>query len=63
MSREWDSNNEMQQSGGLLLGSGWTEPTQVLMELANDLVQGCPMDIGSSLFDDEWDRKYLRAGQ
>ena len=39
------------------------EPAEVLMELANDLVQGCPMDIGSSLFDDEWDRKYLHAGQ
>jgi len=39
------------------------EPAEVLLELANDLVQGCPMDIGSSLFDDEWDRKYLHAGQ
>ena len=39
------------------------EPLHILLELANDLVVGCPMEIGSSLFDDDWDRKYLRAGQ
>ena len=39
------------------------EPLHLLMELANDLVAGCAMEIGSSLFDDDWDRKYLRAGQ
>ena len=39
------------------------EPAQFLLELADDLAQGCPMDFGSNLFDDEWDRKYLRAGQ
>ena len=39
------------------------EPLHLLLELANDLVVGCPMEIGSSLFDDDWDRKYLRAGQ
>ena len=38
------------------------EPTACLQELADDLVQGCPMDFGSNLFDDEWDRKYLHAG-
>ncbi len=39
------------------------EPTAVLTELADDLSQGCPMDMRSSLFDDEWDRKYLSGGQ
>ena len=39
------------------------EPTQILLELANDMVQGCPMEIGSNLFDDDWDRKYLHAGK
>ena len=38
------------------------EPTATLMELADDLVQGCPMVAGSNLFDDDWDRKYLHAG-
>lgn len=38
------------------------EPTPILQELADDLTQGCPMDIRSSLFDDDWDRKYLHAG-
>ena len=38
------------------------EPTQHLLELADDLVQGCPMVAGSNLFDDDWDRKYLHAG-
>ena len=38
------------------------EPTPYLMELAEDLVSGCPMDMGSNLFDDDWDRKYLHAG-
>ena len=39
------------------------EPAQLLRELADDLLQGCPMDLRSSLFDDDWDRKYLHAGQ
>ena len=39
------------------------EPTPYLMELAEDLISGCPMDMGSNLFDDDWDRKYLHAGQ
>ena len=38
------------------------EPTPYLTELAEDLVSGCPMDLGSNLFDDDWDRKYLHAG-
>ena len=38
------------------------EPTATLQELADDLVQGCPMDFGSNMFDDDWDRKYLHAG-
>ncbi len=37
------------------------EPTALLRELADDLYQGCPKG-GSSLFDDEWDRKYLHGG-
>ena len=31
------------------------------IELADDLVQGCPMEMGSRLFDDDWDRKYLHG--
>ncbi len=38
------------------------EPTQLLRELADDLVQGCPMDRSSLLFDGDWDRKYLHGG-
>lgn len=38
------------------------EPTGYLLELADDLVHGCPMVAGSNLFDDDWDRKYLHAG-
>lgn len=38
------------------------EPTQALMELADDLTVGCPLVAGSSLFDDDWDRKYLHGG-
>ncbi len=34
-----------------------------LLELSDDLVQGCPMGYGSSLFDDDWDHKYLHAGR
>ena len=39
------------------------EPVSLLQELACDLVQGRDMEIGSSLFDDDWDRKYLHGGQ
>ena len=38
------------------------EPTHLLRELADDLLQGCPMDLRTSLFDDDWDRKYLHGG-
>ena len=38
------------------------EPAGLLMELADDLAQGCPMDLGNSLFDHDWDRKYLHGG-
>lgn len=55
---------------GAILGEGalpefyleCLEPTQYLQELADDLVHGCPMDFGSNLFDDDWDRKYLHGG-
>ena len=36
------------------------EPAEYLSELAEDLCQGCPT---GGLFDDEWDRKYIHAGQ
>ena len=39
------------------------EPTALLLELADDLAQGCPMERCTSLFDDDWDRKYLHAGR
>lgn len=35
------------------------EPTAILRELADDLLQGCPTN---GLFDDDWDRKYLHGG-
>ncbi len=38
------------------------EPTAFLMELADDMVQGCPMEASSNLYDHDWDRKYLHAG-
>ena len=38
------------------------EPTEILRELADDLAQGCPMERSTSLFDHDWDRKYLNAG-
>ncbi len=38
------------------------EPAKVLRELADDMASGCPMGLGSSLFDDDWDRKYLHGG-
>ena len=39
------------------------EPAQVLRELADDLMDGCPMEMGSKLFDLDWDYKYLHGGQ
>ena len=39
------------------------EPAQTLRELADDLVHGCPMEMGNKLFDLDWDRKYLHGGK
>ena len=36
------------------------EPAMLLIELADDMAS--PMDFTSSLFDDDWDRKYLHGG-
>ena len=38
------------------------EPTRYLLELADDMFHGCPMDMGGALFDGDWDRKYIYAG-
>lgn len=38
------------------------EPAKLLRELADDLAQGNPADRVSTLFDDDWDRKYLHGG-
>ena len=37
------------------------EIAPVLRELADDLVQGCPMSRDIRLFDGDWDRKYLHG--
>lgn len=37
------------------------EIAPVLRELADDLLQGCPMVKGNKLFDGDWDRKYLHG--
>ena len=37
------------------------EPAHPLIELADDLTRGCPADVMSRLFDDDWDRKYIRC--
>lgn len=37
------------------------ELAPVLRELADDMLQGCPMVKGSKLFDGDWDRKYLHG--
>ena len=39
------------------------EPAELLLELGDDLTNGCPMEKGSLLFDADWDRKYLHAGR
>ena len=39
------------------------EPAEVLRELADDLYDGCPMEMGSKLFDLDWDYKYLHGGK
>ena len=38
------------------------EPVQYLLELAEDMIHGCPMDAASNLFDGDWDRKYRHGG-
>ena len=39
------------------------EPAALLRELADDMLQGCPMELGRGLFDDDWDRKYIHGGR
>ena len=39
------------------------EPAMTLVELADDLYHGCPMEMGNRLFDGDWDRKYLHGGK
>ena len=39
------------------------EPAETLVELADDLYHGCPMEMGNKLFDLDWDRKYLHGGR
>ena len=39
------------------------EPAEVLRDLADDVLNGCPMDRGSRLFDGDWDRKYIHGGR
>ncbi len=37
------------------------EPVPLLREIADDLLNGCPMDWDSSLFDDDWSQKYIHG--
>lgn len=39
------------------------EPAEYLMELADDLYNGCPMEMGNKLYDLDWDRKYVHGGK
>jgi ADP-ribosylglycohydrolase len=39
------------------------EPVEILLEMADDLYTGCPMEQGNKLFDLDWDYKYLHGGQ
>lgn len=39
------------------------ESGDVLRELADDLYNGCPMEMGNKLFDLDWDRKYVHGGK
>ena len=39
------------------------EPAELLRELADDLFDGCPMEMGNKLFDLDWDHKYLHGGK
>ncbi|MBE6975509.1 MAG: hypothetical protein E7436_08480 [Ruminococcaceae bacterium] len=38
------------------------ESAYTLVELADDLSRGAPVDVMSRLFDDEWDQKYIHCG-
>ena len=37
------------------------ESVPILRELADDLIQGCPMAWTHNLFDDDWDQKYVQG--
>lgn len=39
------------------------EPAALLVELADDMFQGCPMEQGNRLFDGDWDAKYIHGGK
>ena len=39
------------------------EPAALLAELADDLYQGCPMEMDDLFYDDDWDRKYIHGGK
>ena len=38
------------------------EPAMMLLELADDLYQGCPMEKDDLFYDSDWDRKYIHGG-
>ena len=38
------------------------EPVSILRTLADDLLQGCPMDRRGGIFDDDWNQKYVHGG-
>ena len=47
--------------GGEALPQSWREELEcgsLLRELAEDMFRGCPMMLGSRVFDIEWDEKY-----
>ena len=39
------------------------EPAPVLAEMAEDMFNGCTMEMGNKLFDLDWDRKYIHGGK
>ena len=39
------------------------EPANLLRDLADDVLNGCPMDRGSRLFDADWDGKYIHGSR
>ena len=38
------------------------EPAEILSTLAEDMLQGCPMEMQSRFFDIEWEEKYIAPG-